>query len=167
MIEKQRLEELIEQGATICNQYIDYNNNICYRFGKASIIQDNDEQHIEFKVNGTDTSIIMYDTKYLYETEEDAEWYLEFGSIKRIETLKLPNWKEFNKKYKKKMSPTIVFRGKNPQCFYELFYKDKNIYIFDCDCAEYFYSKLLTKENYIEACRLAKKLFLGESEWNT
>ena len=160
MIEKERLEYLIK-------------NNIPLWFIEDDQIKET-HQTKYWKI--AENKIVWYADKSLYktlenlfETKEEAEWYLEFGNITRTETLNLPSWKEFNKKYKKKYSPVIAFNGKNPQCFYEMFFKKDNskkgcVLIYDCDCKEYVYSNRLTKENYTDACRLCKKLFLGELE---
>lgn len=98
----------------------------------------------------------------------DKEFELEFGDIQRTERLRLPTWEEFLK-----FSPKI-----DSNCLSKDF-----IIIFDKYCTAYFLSKLnnritlqeedegfidpykdweLTKENYIEACKLCKRLFLKE-----
>lgn len=167
MITKERLEELIEQGVSICNQYIDYNNNIYYRFGKASIIQDNDKPHIELKLNGTDTSVIMYDTKYLFETEEDAEFALRFKRIPKTEYLDLPTWEEFMQSDKQ-----VIIYDKDKTYYLDKVMNKTHIIIgYKCiidlneelEAARYnFYRKPATKENYLEACEICRKLWLGE-----
>ncbi|MBO7526368.1 MAG: hypothetical protein J6T74_00555 [Clostridia bacterium] len=158
MISKERLEELIEQGATICNQYIDYNNNICYRFGKASIIQDNDEQHIELKLSETNTSVIMYDTKYLYETEEDARWELEMTAT-RTDTLKLANWEQFC--YEENETRFTDKLDNRCSISYETELLGDN-YIAVYQNHFTLFRESATKENYTKACELCIKLFKGE-----
>ena len=158
MIEKERLEELIKEDATICNQYIDYNNNICYRFGKASIIQDNDEQHIELKLNGTNTSIIMFDTKYLFETKEDAEFALKYQNITRTETLNLPTFEDFVY-----LDIPFEFYARDGETYWMEIWETNTLVIFKkIGFASCIFEKPLTKENYYAACALCRKLFLGE-----
>ena len=88
--------------------------------------------------------------------KEEAEWELEFGNITRSETLKLPTWEEFKE-----------IR------FVEFFYKEydymlqyqnisKKIALYERNNKGDYYLSDATKENYTEACRLCKKLFLGE-----
>ena len=155
MITKERLEELIKQGATV------YEN----KEGHISEIKfDNIDMAFGYKVSsiylifGMLNLIITVKLENLFETKEEAEWYLEFGNIQRTETLKMPTWKEFcERKY---VSFSDEFCN-----HYELElskYSMLSITKYPCDWV--IYEKPLTKENYIEACRLAKKLFLGEGE---
>ena len=164
-ITKERLEELIKEGATIYRAYADVN---VYEVKLSKTLYETDNAHLWKKLNnGFSVKRCGYPLDCLFETEEEAEWYVEFGSITRTETLSLPTWEEFNNKYKSKYSPVIGFNGKNTQCFYEMFFKKDDskegcVLIYDCDCKEYVYSNRLTQENYLEACRVCKKLFLGE-----
>ena len=95
----------------------------------------------------------------IFETHEEAEWYLQFGDITRTETLNLPTWE----KIQKRLEADTSF---NVYSFDEIlmFVSDMRIII-----NNYGYKKLvkvydekLTKENYIKACEICKKLFLGE-----
>ncbi len=104
----------------------------------------------------------------LFATKEDAEWAFEFGNITRTEKLELPTWGEF-----KKTHTTINFYKNG--CEYGLhrvnYSADRNnpdfkieVYVVYNDLEESsddLFSEPLTKENYIKACRLCKKLFLG------
>ena len=166
MIEKSRLEELIEQGATIYGKI----------FGEILTIELSEKNKPEIKY---DDRLDVYCSSdewrnkmqfcYLWETKEEAEWELEFGNITRTETLRLPTWKEFLKD-----NFGIRFYYKSREfCLHKVRYSadDNNpqwkINIYEDYCDDYdtvAWEKEwdLTKENYIEACRLAKKLFLGE-----
>ena len=157
MIEKERLQELIEQGATI---YFVYNGNVDLKEGKYK----ND-----FILNETYVSIYWstrsHQVKYedLFETQEEAEWHKEFGCIERTERLLLPTWEEIKVDFidnKRELGNYVV-------CEFD----DCSIDIVVCCTGDIMISiyeinfyKELTKENYTLACRKAKELFLGETK---
>lgn len=160
MINKERLKELIEQGATI---YFVYNGNVDEKEG---VYKD------DFILNETYVSIYWttrnHQVKYenLFETKEEAEWYKEFGSIERTERLELPTWEEAQRNLE-----IEIYAPKGKKYLLETKIKvgysvDKeNPYIIRIDRVGYANSQIdfeYSKENYIEACRVAKKLFLGE-----
>lgn len=159
MIKKERLEELIEQGAKIYG--IGKKNNV-FEFGlklKNNAMYLLNQENFK-KTDWYKKKLEIYFT--FFETKEEAEWELEFGNITRTETLKLPSFNELQTKkeyyknfalyfylaidmpYKKDTGAVIISQND---------LKGNSYIIFD---------KPLTKENYIEACKLCKKLFLGE-----
>ena len=157
MITKERLEELIEQGATIYELYM--NKNII---------------EIQLKNDWFVMRDGLYEAKLgkhpfrswwisnLYETKEDAEFVREFGCIERTERLELPTWEEF----KNKKTKHVCFMGKDTFCFFEL-YEDKQknrLILLDHDCDYEYFNEELTKENYTTACGLCKEFFLGEKK---
>lgn len=151
MITEERLRELIEQGATI------------YKFSGEIFIEVPSGLYSQ-EIN--DRLCCQPDYNLLFETKEEAEWQLEFGNITRTETLKLPTWEEAQKKLeveicapkgRKYLLQTKIITGYSCE--------RENPYIIRIDRIGYADSQIdfeYTKENYIEACRLAKKLFLGE-----
>ena len=143
MITKERLEELIEQEATVYELYI------------KDILQVKLEKDY-FVINGG-----LYKSRYafrtwwlkdLYETREDAEFVKEFGCIERTERLELPTWEEFLK-----LGKIYSFKSKNNQIVV-LFIDGNTIYLEDENWN--ILREPLTKENYTLACRKAKELFL-------
>ena len=101
----------------------------------------------------------------LFETIEEAEWYKEFGCIERTESLELPPWEEMIKE------PRCL------DCWTKEFVVMKNdipigkAFIgvdFDCEMvsvemgSNQYFVEQLAKDNYIKACTIARKLFLGE-----
>ena len=164
MISKERLQELIKQGATI--------------YAVNSYKKDVEEWELNCNLDAVNAGEFMkYDTEQwfyhhysfdnLFETKEDAEWQLEFGNIQRTETLSLPTWEEFCE-----LDDMFIF-----------YYNEKEYCVgrtnetLESECIGitchdidafgecYSYSIFIeeaTKENYIKACRLVKKLFLGE-----
>lgn len=167
MIKKARMDELISQDACIYHIFQgdiylvdltmvkEYGNIGCYEYY-------NDYYNCNLMFNLSDE---------IFENREDAEWYQEFGKISRSESLKLPTWKEF----RKSNSGVHFFRNgyeygltkarysedeKNPDWRVEIYvlYNDLE------ESSDDLFSEPLTKENYIKACRKAKKLFLGEDD---
>lgn len=165
-ISKERLKELIEQGATI------------YENKEGHILEisfDNEDIRLGYKVSGIYLTFgiqeptIIAELENLFETEEDAHWELEFGNITRTETLKLPKFEQ------------IISNKDDIETRVVGFYVDRIYYILeyasdldgnwliclekdtieDCECL---FEAEPTKENYLKACKMAKKLFLGEGE---
>jgi hypothetical protein len=154
-ISKERLKELIEQGATIYGIFrrkvrtIDLKD--LYSISKNGKILVTEYIDLEnFKI------------KDIFETKEEAEWYKEFGCIERVERLELPTWEEFNK------SSSFIFTRKDGTEMEMAIWTrntsvDKTIKITNLnDWNISWFEAPLTKENYLLACRKAKKLFLGE-----
>ena len=153
MISKQRLEELIEQGATI---YWIYGKSIEKKTLKhkyhSFFICDNELNEYNAKQY---IGIWKHKLSKLFETKEEAEWHKEFGCIERTEKLELPTWEEFidqeefgfYQKYGRKYTAIRVLGTK---------------YLAVETSFERYYTGDLTKENYTLACRKAKELFLGE-----
>ena len=156
MIEKERLEELIEQGATIYE--VKYNNinpvslankirDVYYKNGVIAVEPRPDEKYLHHKY-----------FKRLFETKEDAEFALEFQNITRTETLNLPTWEELN------IIDEIKIYGEYGKR-YIVQVDEYDISIYASDGYDFILYKRFerTKKNYIKACTIARKLFLGES----
>lgn len=149
MIEKERLEELIEQGATI---YVHNERYIGYCLLTSNMYCDDEMLYIQ----GDDEGEIEY-LEHLFETKEEAEEYAEFGNITRTERLELPSWELFKDRYK-----GIGFKVED--YIYKCFADGIEIEILQFwgrGCKSIFKAPL-TRENYNEARRLCIKLFKGE-----
>ena len=157
MISKERLQELIKQEATIwvknqyCNAYDVELSNYNY-----VAITDNKESlmFLDYSIQEDDPERVLVDyLENLYETKEYAEW----ASIAtyRTEIFNPPAWKYFleNEEY--------IFWTKNHKQTHIMTLGAKYLVV-ETDF-ERFYTGDLTKENYIKACTIARKLFLGES----
>ena len=158
MIDKRRLEELIEQGATV------YSTDTKL-YGCVKLLElENKLEKLEFNKDGEVKLFIVdngwwhwFNIKDLYEDKEEAEWVLEFGCIERTERLVLPTWEEFDGiKF-----VWFVDKNQNQCCLYYLNCADK---IFINVSGEVVEIGKLTKENYTLAWRKAKELFLGEKD---
>ena len=164
MIERKRLEELIEQNAIV---YYVANNEICQ-------LELTYKHNIYLTVEGYyiclygNNGLQIYGDK-LFESKaeaEEAEWYKEFSDIERTERLELPTWEEFLKtsnfifesKDRTEMDMAIWFNSQNDDI--------KTIRITNLNDWNICYFELpLTQENYTLACRKAKELFLeGKDE---
>ena len=153
MITETRLQELIDQKATIYE----------VKHNKVKSIELKGKVEIGYKSQ----YIVVYpSTKFLircycnrlFETEEEANWNLEFGNITRTERLELPSWEKVHKQDK----TGISFKSKNGYKIGMLIYKDYDSkYVINVSGEDFrVYCAELTKENYYEACRKCKELFL-------
>lgn len=151
-ISKERLEELIEQGATVWdnihNESVDL-KNICekhytvYELSYISIY-DNEYDYIQ-----------PYFLSSLEEDAENAKFKFEYQNITRTETLNLPTWEEIQK-----IKEFFFIDANNKEVEISI---RKDILIWTSrNFGTYIFQKSLTKENYLEACDICKKLFLGE-----
>lgn len=155
MISKERLEELIEQEATIYDPDTMWKSIGEIKLNKKMKIKDGrlDGDLGDLGLKGAMCSCFV-PLEDLVESKEEAEWIIEFGCIERTERLVLPTWEEF------KNDGEFSFLDK--QGFeWNLYSPDDETRISlvgGYNHFEYEYSK----ENYTLACRKAKELFLGE-----
>lgn len=167
MITKERLEELIEQGATIWH----------WEYGKLRERELNKSYHINIFMNKEwlcksycdfdDDVRITHIAPFfeVFETKGEAEWHKEFSCIERTERLELPTWEEDVRKdilfsasggiryiFMKKIKTGYSIEKENPYIIRIQKIGEHDNFI------DYEY----TKENYTLACRKCKELFLGE-----
>lgn len=161
MIARERLEELIEKGATIYAVTLDdkvgFINFIDYE-GKVL------ENTLKFRVKIKPDLSNWYgcepnwsediSLKILFETKEDAVFAKEFKNIKRIEVLNLPTFEEL------KNFERFDFKAKDGHRYTIHFISGFNTLAITGIIENKYYGKA-TKENYLEACKIAKKIFLG------
>lgn len=181
MISKERLQDLINQGATI---YYVVNNEICS-------LELTFRHNIYLAVEGCFICLYgykglqIYDNR-IFETKEDAEkflWQEEFGCIEKLQYLKFPNWKqienhiEYMRKFGLNHNDRVLARIiTSNSIFYFKLCKNLDLFTFELkqtyigdDLCEQIRDKFpislgkATKGNYTIACRKAKQLFLGES----
>ena len=155
MITKERLEELIEQGATVYEIVYNYNGDIFCEYDLKNLPT--------YHKNNLEHFLYLHT---VFETLEEAEWHKEFGCIERTERLELPTWEEFNE-----MSSFIFENKDGIMLEMAIWYCDredlqiKTIKITNHnDWNIRLFEKPLTKENYTLACRKCKELFLGGSD---
>ena len=166
MITEERLKELIEQGAIIYYISEDYIKEIDFsKIVPNKLYYDGFNYYDKYDFNKDEIKVFCeYEKLYEFETKEEAEWQLEFGNITRTETLTLMDYDTF-----KLLDIPTEFSNSEGECYrFEIEERigEKYVCIFELNgICSYRFNKTLTKENYIEACRLAKKLFLGEEVW--
>lgn len=184
MIEKKRLEELIEQGATIYStswkEEIDLSEYWCEIFE----MEWNGKIITKLVVHEDDEHCPLYLLEDLTEDIETAKWEEEFSCIEKPQYLKFPNWKqiessiEYMRKFGLNHNDRVLARIiTNDSIYYFKLCKDLDLFTFQLkqtyigeDLCEELTSRFpvslgkATKENYTIACRKAKELFLGEKK---
>lgn len=168
MITKERLEKLIEQGATIYTS--GYRESCCFEneiivdlakldyFNKTKIYSIKDFGDDDFVLltgytcdNGCDECLTPDE---LFETLEEAEWHKEFGCIERTERFEPLYYNNIDQNY----CYDYYFSAKNHH-EYLIRVSGRDIILFwlDCNHKEYFKN---TKEEYEKLIRRCKKMFL-------
>lgn len=102
--------------------------------------------------------------EFLENTENTLYWEKEFGCLERTERLELPTWEEFIESDNRFIK---FISKKGNRCMIQRYYDDKtnNGFLYVMANGENLLEKgYYTKENYYEACKLAKSLFLGEKK---
>lgn len=156
MIEKNRLAELMGQGATVYGKVKNYYYTIPLDLCFLKLYDTSCEVIYDERFGDINQTYLKFLYEELEESKDVVDFYEEFGNITRTETLSLPTWEEA----KEKMG-SIMFYIKTGYILFCVSDDRTRIFI---QSDETLFDKPLTKANYIEACRLAKKLFLGEVE---
>ena len=164
MISKERLEELIKQEATIWAD--DYGKiQLCDKSEVCRVISCEGESYC--------LSGFIYDCEFfpfavipeeLEEDVEKGEWQYEMHAI-RLERFDPPAWEEIQYIkhyfiYKFSIKDNYDFFGRIT------ILKDYNIKVSGLVQGvlfEEYFNEAASKDNYIKACTIARKLFLGES----
>lgn len=161
-VTKKRLQELIDEGATV--YFI--SDNIVHKIDLGNPPQEvdfyGDLVQTEYEVGedleqnfvNIEDNFFAWELENLYEhksdAEADAEWDLEFGNVeKRIKFVKPKPFREVEG-----IRNQIVYDAHG----LEMYIGENNIFIF----TGFLFEKPFNEENYTEACRLIKKLFMEE-----
>ena len=169
MISRERLEELISQRATIYStdwdETVELSPETC-TVENIKISEYGEEIGEKLFVKEDELHIPSYRLSALEEDIETEKFKKEFQNITREEILNLPTYEEMIKE---------------PRCLdcwtKEFVVMSNDIPIgkafigvdFDCEIvsvemgSDKYFVEQLTKDNYIKACTIARKLFLGES----
>ena len=162
MITKERLDELIKEGATVWSSTLECEitlNKKCYVY-----LDDNNSYRLfVFDDFGCEGFL------YLEDLEEDAEttkFKLKYQNITRTDTLSLPTYQEVNNErvYEQYFCNNI---GNN---FYFGIANYGTYPTISVTCVNDFrnkykpFEKKFTKTNFYKACELCRKLFLGKVE---
>lgn len=159
-ISKERLEELINND----EQKIYYISNITNNNLTASVKQIEEYKNLKelayLIINGIDNF-----RENLFETKLDAEFALELGDIKKEEKLNLPTFEEITTNDKYNYYGISYFGFNDYTLMVKLPSEDDDrefIRIYKNRVNEEGCWEEATKENYIDACKLCRSLFLGE-----
>lgn len=159
MIEKSRLEELINQGATIYEAKYGKVNPIDFTKQKVRFISEK-QNMIEFEPSMTEKYLNHKYFHRLYETKEQAEWASKYQHIPRTEWLDLPTWEDWQRLHKYGQYATSFYNKGN---YYELIVFFDKIKVTKQNYGlTTLFEEPATEENYIKACDLCVKLFKGE-----
>lgn len=154
-MDKKTLQKKIKNGDTVWTTY--------YSFELSELNLKEDEEtywEIEdgylFKCSKLPyMAILRIPIGTVFATKEDVEFELEFGNITWTETLKLPTWEQMQK------IERFDFKGKDGYRYTMNFMSGFKTLAVTGIISNKYYGEA-TYENYLEACRLCKKLFLGE-----
>ena len=162
MIKKERLEELIKQGATIY-EYV--NGHIWELELKTDwYVMNNCLREVKLGKHPHR----LWAISDLFETKEEAEWHKEFDCVERTERLVLPTWEElfdFDKatRFLDCYTQEFAITKQRSVIGVILFGVDFTNKIIEVSIgSDKLFVEELTKENYTLACRKCKKLFLGD-----
>lgn len=164
MITRERLEELIRQRATIYSagwdEEVELSPETC-TVENIKISEYGEEIGEKLFVKEDERHIPSYRLSALEEDIETEKFKKEFQNITREEILNLPTWEEL------KIIDEIKIYGENGRR-YLLRADEYDISIYADDEYDYMLYKQFdrTKENYFEACKIAKKLFLGDKMYD-
>lgn len=153
MIEKERLEELIEEGATIYEvkygkvNTVSLKNKIRFVSDRYPVVVFEPRPNEKYKHH-------KYFDK-LFEDREDAEWVAKHYTT-RLELFEPPTWEEFVE-----MEEWCFWKKNHRQTVIRIL---GTKYIAVETSYERFFTGDLTKENYIKAVEKAYNLFKGEEE---
>ena len=162
MITEERLKELTKERKDFfeASIYDDIPRKINIKeidISKPFVFYDDENSNAErVFYNLLSGQLCSVDLERIFETEEEAKWYLEFGNIARVEKLSLPTFDEFKDK-----AGGLMFYIKTGYVLLSISDDRKMVYI---QGDELIFNAPLTKENYIDACKICKRLFLEGEE---
>lgn len=161
MITRERLEELISQRATIYStdwdEVVELSPETC-TVENIKISEYGEEIGEKLFVKEDEQHIPSYRLSALEEDIETEKFKKKFQNITREEILNLPTWEELN------IIDEIKIYGEYGKR-YIVQVDEYDISIYASDGYDFILYKRFerTKDNYIKACTIARKLFLGES----
>lgn len=166
MITKERLEDLIKENKKVyyTQNHLLTEDAIWIDLTGAEIIPSQECVALSYKIYNNYGYVNCFPFKWLFETKEDAEFALKYKRIPRTEYLDLPTWEEFIK-----ICENSDY-GYNEITIFDdvrFGYKSKpngddgTIYI-NKGIKTLFMTRMVIKENYLEACEICRKLWLGE-----
>lgn len=154
MISREKLEELVKNNGKIYH-ILEFNGE--YVVEKSRIV--------DFNVIDFLYSILNSSEDIWFETKEDAEFTLKYKNITQVKSISLPTWEEITTDEKYKHFGKSCFEFNDYRLIVSLRDENHDFEYIGIDvngnCELYNWDEA-TKENYIKACEICKKLFLGE-----
>lgn len=148
MITKERLEELIEKGVTVWRSMCGDIHKI--RLDKRYFFCDDNKLcwHTIAKLMPR----LFVDFEYLFETKEDAEWYVKYGEVTKTETISFPTYEKIMQDLEGKTGTYTIIDASNVLLEVNLgkYYVDQ-IYLYT---KEDKFNWNLSKEGYEQACEM-------------
>lgn len=177
MITKEKLRELIEQEETVwcvselwgSNKLKLHNKDVrdsdCFHISKTLLLSDSIEFYDEEETYRVPFQLLFETEKEYLKHQEEAKWEEEFGCIERTVGLDLPKWEDIEKDKNFYYIRHFVL-SRNFSFFIEIYKFTNTIRVswsggYNKSDPRFERKWKLTKENYFEACRKAKELFLG------
>lgn len=154
-MDKKTLQKKIESGDTVWTTY--------WESGLSELnLKEDEERYWEIEddylfkyLKLPHYAILRIPIETIIDSREEAEWLLEFGNIKRTEKLEMPSWEKMQK------IERFDFKGKDGYRYTMNFISGFKTLAITGIIENKYYGEA-TYENYLEACRICKKLFLGE-----
>jgi hypothetical protein len=156
MITKERLEELIEQGATIYDLSSPF-EPFEIDFLKVKIhgfFKDGFNSYIECPTayNGHQLIFCEYKDLYEFKNKEDAEWYLKYGKVTKTETISFPTYEKIMHDLEGKTGTYTIIDASNVLLEVNLGkYCIDQIYLYTNEDK---FNWNLSKEGYEQACEM-------------
>lgn len=162
MISKERLEEMIKHKEII------YAINGPYKYSIPLGISNVNINGNSVEIKDKSSREYLFKLENLIDNKEDFDFLCNYQNITRTETLSLPTFEEFIDKYRT-LGENIILDEKcimfnDKLNVYSLYADDEYIWIGKEMYGEIMFKKPLTKENYLQACEICRKLFLGEED---
>lgn len=165
-ITRERLKELINNRQPLWSfaYYMDGTKDVC-RFNPKAYHIDNDNDMMRY--NYGDELYIKFED--LFEIEEDAKFALRYKRIPHTEYLDLPTWKEIKNKENYKITFWVKDKYYDFLCNWNSYRSHHYLsitenYMVDEEwCWVNLLEKSFDESNYLFACEICRKLFLGES----
>lgn len=167
MITKERLDELKKEGAIVwqIKNNGEFNIALPIKLNYVTIkyleegIEVKSDVYMLFKISEAYDRIYFIRYDELTEDEEEANFINRYQGITRTETLSLPTFEEF---CKYEYVDFLTSKGKH--CWLEICLESPTSRFRMAEGSMFTHIWELTKENYIKACEICRKLFLGEEE---
>lgn len=150
MITKEQLEELIEQGATIYGIDDRWDIVEVRELDAKQIYCSSSNDNYQYVFD--DCGVVEFFEDDLFETKEEAEWYVKYGEVTKSETISFPTYEKMMQDLEGKTGIYTIIDASNVLLEVNLgkHYVDQ-IYLYT---KEDKFNWNLSKEGYEQACEM-------------